>query len=105
MLGSEAILSINNEHEQTPEDVANTCGFTQEFQKAKIGVIPSPHYLGQTIVLTHEVCKEHASLAVREPDMISKHKKYQAENPYRIEILYLDSFGSLLIDEFADNIS
>jgi len=104
-LGSEAILTINNEHEQTPEDVANICGFTNEFQKAKNGVIPPPHSQGQCTVITHENCKDHASLSVRDRELVAKQKKYQAENPYRIEILYLDSFGSLLIDEFADNIN
>ena len=106
-LGTEALLNLNNEREQTPEEIAEICGFREEYDKAKQGIEVATHVKGQTIVVTHELCKEHASLppSLRElQKYVFAQRKYQAENPYRIYVLQEQHIASLLIDEFADNL-
>jgi acetoin utilization deacetylase AcuC-like enzyme/ankyrin repeat protein len=106
-LGTEVLLNIPNEQGLTAEEVAEICGFSEEFRMIKNQEIPPDHGKRQTLVVTHELCLEHGALpiAYREvPELVSKQKRIQNENPFRLEVLSANPQGALLVDEFADNL-
>lgn len=103
-LGSEAILQLVDAQGCTPEYIAKCCKLTDEFEAVKAGqVIVAPKH---TLLLTHELCFEHAAL----PDEIRTdfrevvaQQKIQAEVPHRLEVI-VGKHGSLTTDYFAQRL-
>jgi len=100
----EKMLKQVNGCSQTPREVAESCGYSSEFQACLAGSPTSTPR--KTLIVTHDICKEHAALPVslQTPSSLARQRKAQAENPTRLQVLQQAPNGALLVDEFVDNL-
>lgn len=100
----ENLLKLVNGSGQTATELAEICGYGSEFEGALSGApVLTPR---KTLIVTHDICKEHATLPVQiqSTHSLAKQRKMQAENPTRLQVLQEAPNGALLVDEFVDNL-
>mmetsp|Transcript_25459 Transcript_25459/g.44294 ORF Transcript_25459/g.44294 Transcript_25459/m.44294 type:complete len:698 (-) Transcript_25459:62-2155(-) len=103
-LGSEAILQLTDPQGNTPGIIAGYCKLSEEFEAVKAGQIP--HVPKRTILLTHELCFEHAALPEEirlDYDEIIAQQRVQVEVPHRLEVI-LGKNGALSTDYFSQRL-